>query len=75
MVIAAIALLVFYGTPFVERKYNDSLTLRAMQIANTIASFAADAQAARNLSIEQLIQSQRLKRYPIRRLYKSALGM
>ncbi|MEZ5323628.1 MAG: hypothetical protein R3F19_00965 [Verrucomicrobiales bacterium] len=51
VVIAAIALFVFYGAPFVERKYNDSLNVRAMQNANTIASVAADAQAAGNLSI------------------------
>jgi uncharacterized protein (UPF0333 family) len=51
VVIAGIVLLVIYAAPYIEEKFNDTRNVRAMQNARLIATIAADAQAAGNVSI------------------------
>ena len=51
VVIAGIVLLVIYAARYIEEKFNDTRNVRAMQNARLIATIAADAQAAGNVSI------------------------
>lgn len=50
-IIAGIVILVICAKPYIEQKYNATRNLRAMQNAQLIATVAANAQAAGNISI------------------------